>query len=80
MNGLPKTRKYLAHVVFWVCLFLAWPLWREFQMQEQPVWNVFLAAILLAVVAGSFFGVRYLQKNDIDVGEARFTAVDRDAR
>jgi uncharacterized membrane protein YfcA len=59
-------------VVFFVSFFLAWPLWREFQTPGQPLWNVFLTVFLAALVIGSFFGVRYLQKNQIEVGEARF--------
>jgi succinate dehydrogenase/fumarate reductase cytochrome b subunit len=80
VGTVPETKRYIAHVVFWVGLFLALPLWREFHEPEQPLWNVFLAAFLIALVAGAFFGVRHFQKNGIKVGEARFTAADRDAR
>jgi hypothetical protein len=72
MSTVPKTKGYLAWLVFWVAWFLAIPLWLEFLEPDQTLWNVFLTLILLGVVIGTFFGVRYLQTNAIEVGEARF--------
>jgi succinate dehydrogenase hydrophobic anchor subunit len=79
VSSVPQTKTYVAHIVIWVGLFLALPLWREFQEPDQPVWNVFLAAFLVAVVVSAFSGVRHLQKNSIEVGEARFPTRDGDA-
>ena len=73
MGALPTTKRYLVHTVLWVGAVLAVPLWREFREPDQPAWNIFLAVLLIALVGGTFFGVRHLQKNAIDVGEARFT-------
>jgi succinate dehydrogenase hydrophobic anchor subunit len=74
------TKRYVAHVVLWVGIFLAIPLWREFREPSQPLWSVLLAVFLIALVVGAFFGVRYLQKNNVEVGEARFTATETDRR
>ena len=79
MSTVPMTKRYLAHVVLWVGLFLAIPLWREFHEATQPLWNAFLAVFLIALVIGAFVGVRYLQKNKVEVGEARFTAQGSDS-
>lgn len=79
MSTVPQTKTYVAHIVLWVGFFLALPLWREFQEPGQMVWNVFLAVILIAIVVGAFVGVRHLQKNGIEVGEARFSTRDGDA-
>lgn len=64
----------------WVGIFLAIPLWREFHQASQPLWNAFLALFLIALVVGAFFGVRYLQRNNIEVGEARFITNDAERR
>lgn len=80
MGTALKAKSYVAHVIFCVGLFLALPLWREFREPGQPLWNVFLAAFLIALVCGAFFGVRYLQKNNVEVGEARFSSSDKDGR
>ena len=80
MSGVPKSRGYLAHVILVVGLLLALPLWREFSEPDHAIWNVFLAVFLLALVIAAFFGVRYLQTHDIEVGEARFTASDESNR
>ena len=79
MSTVPQTKTYVAHIVLWVGFFLALPLWREFQEPGQPVWNVFLAAFHIAIVVGAFIGVRHLQENGIEVGEARFSTRDGDA-
>ncbi|MGS1017514.1 hypothetical protein [Allosphingosinicella humi] len=78
MSMVPGTKDYAAYMVLWVGFFLAVPLWREFYEPSQPVWNVFLTTFLIALVVGTFFGVRYLQKNGVEVGEARFTSPDND--
>ena len=58
----------------WVSAFLAIPLWRELHEPNQLVWNVFLGAFLIALVAATFFGMRHLERNKIEVGEARFNS------
>jgi hypothetical protein len=78
VSSVPTTKGYVAHVVLCVGIFLAMPLWREFHEPSQPLWNVFLAFFLVALVVGAFFGVRYLQKNNVEVGEAHFTTTDTD--
>ena len=40
----------------------------------------FPGGFLVALVAGSFLVVRYLQNNRIEVAEARFVSPDRDCR
>jgi hypothetical protein len=59
-------------------LLLGNPLWPEFHEASQPLWNAYLAVFLIALVVGAFFGVRYLQKNKVDVGEARSTTPESD--
>lgn len=77
MSSVPMTKRY---VVLWVGFFLAIPLWREFHEPSQPLWNTFLALFLIGLVVGTFLGVRYLQKNNVEVGEARFIATDIERR
>lgn len=62
------------YAVFWLSAFIAIPLWREFHEPNQLLWNVFLAVLLIAVIAAAFFGLRYLEHNKVEVGEARFTS------
>jgi succinate dehydrogenase/fumarate reductase cytochrome b subunit len=80
VSTVPQTKTYVAHIVLWIGFFLSLPIWREFHQPGQPVWNIFLAAFLIAIVVGAFLGVRHLQKHGIEVGEARFTTNDGDAR
>jgi len=80
MSSVPATKVSAAQVVLWVGLILAIPLWREFHEAGQPIWNIFLAAFLIALVIGAFFGVRHLHKNAVEVGEARFASSDTDRR
>lgn len=80
MSTVPPTKAYLAHMVMWVGFFLAIPLWREVYDVGHPIWNAFLTIFLIAVVAGVFFGVRHLQRNKIEVGEARFPPRDPESR
>jgi len=71
LRTLPQGPAYPAGVVLFVSLTLALPLWRTNWEPDQPVWDGFLALILIAIVAGSFLGVRYLQANHVEFGEAR---------
>lgn len=64
------------YVVFCISWLLAIPLWREFHEPSQTLWNVFLAAFLIAIVMAVFLGMRYLEQNHIEVGEARFSSGD----
>jgi hypothetical protein len=63
-----------------VVVALAMPLWREFREPGEPMWNLFLAVLLLSLVAGAFFGIRYMQRNAIEVGEARFAPRETDQK
>ena len=78
MTTVPKTKSYVANVVLVVGFLLALPLWREFREPGQPLWDVFLGIILVGVLAGVFFGLRYLQRNAVEVGEARFKTADNE--
>ena len=69
---------FQAILVLWIAAFLANPLWREFHEPGQSPWNTFLAAFLIAIKAAAFFGLRCLQQNKIEAGEARFTATRHD--
>lgn len=79
MSTVPTTKSYAAYVVLWIGLVLAIPLWREFHEPGQFFWNTFLAAFLVALVLAAFFGIRHLQTNGIEVGEARFKSSESDA-
>lgn len=68
---LPPGKSYPIFIVLFVAVALALPLWLEFQEHDQPFWNGFLAFFLITLVAGTFMGVRYLQINRIEFGEAR---------
>lgn len=76
MTEEPKTRRYPARVVLWVGAILAIPLWRELHIPGETPWNVFLAVALTGLVTGAYFGIRYLQTHEIEVGEARFDTTD----
>jgi hypothetical protein len=41
--------------------------------------HVFLAAFRLYFLAAAYFGIRHLQKNNIEVGEARFKSPNTDS-
>jgi len=71
LRTLPAGNLYLISAVLFVGITLAYPLWREFKEPSQPFWNGFLALFLAALTIGTFFGVRYAQKNRIEFGEAR---------
>lgn len=71
LRTLPRGALYPVGVVLFVTLLLAVPLLREFWEPAQPVWDGFLALFLTAMVTGSFLGVRYLQSNHVEFGDAR---------
>lgn len=74
MSTVPESRSWLAYSVAFVAVVLALPLWREFSVPGQPWWNAFLAAFLLALIAATWLGAGYLQRNKVEIGEARFRA------
>lgn len=76
MTSVPQSDLYLARIVLWVGAFLAIPLWLEFYETGALGWDVLLAILLVALVAGAFFGIRHLQIMGADVGEARFKTID----
>lgn len=71
MRTLPQGPLYPTGVVMFVSVVLALPLWRANWEPDRPMWDGFLAIFLIAMVVGSFLGVRYLQLNHIEFGEAR---------
>ena len=62
------------YAVFWISAVLAVPMWREFHEPDHPIWNASLAIFLVGIVAAAFFGLRYLERNRAEIGEARFTS------
>ncbi|MFV1920347.1 hypothetical protein VPH46_13075 [Sphingomonas sp. MJ1 (PH-R8)] len=78
MGEIPKTKRYTAYVSLWVGIFLALPLWLEFREPARQGWNFFLAAFVVALIAGTFLGIRRLQKGHVEVGEPRFRSGQRD--
>ena len=79
LRTIPAGKGYLVGSTSLVAIFLGLPLWREFYEPAQPLWNVFLMTFLVAVVVGVFLGVRYLQKNRIEIGEGRLASGDAHA-
>ena len=75
MRGATITKEYTA---LWTGWFLAVPLWREFHEPHELTWNVLLALFLIALPVSSLLGLRYLEANNVAVGEARFITTDRD--
>lgn len=76
---VPPGRRYAVSVALFCAVILAGPLWIEFYEPTQPLWDGFLAVFLLGLVACSFAGIRHLQKNNIEVGEARVRTAHHDA-
>jgi hypothetical protein len=74
LTTLPEGKWYAISTALFVLFVLTAPLWHEFRVPGQPLWNGFLAAFLVSLVIGSFAGIRYLQRNRIQVGEARFNS------
>ncbi len=79
IETVPQSKIYLFGTVLFVGAIVAFPLWHEFYEPDQPIWDGFLAVFLAALVAGTFFGVRYFQKNRIEFGEGRLSPGDADA-
>jgi hypothetical protein len=75
---VPPGKRYAVSVALFCAVALAVPLWIEFYEPTQPIWDGFLAMFLLGLVGCSFAGIRYLQKNNIEVGEARVRAAEHD--
>jgi len=67
-----RTTIVRAEAVLWVGGALAIPLWSEFHEPGRQLWNVMLAAFLIAVVMATYFGLRHLQRTGTQIGEARF--------
>lgn len=72
MRTLPQGGLYPVSMALFVAVVAALPLGRANWEPAQPVWDGFLVLILIAMVAGTFVGLRHLQSNNIEFGEARF--------
>ena len=55
-----------------VLLVVLVPLWGEFHVPGQTLWNVILFLMLAGLFVGTIFLHRHLVKNIGQVGEARF--------
>jgi len=72
LTTVPESKWYAISIALFVLIVLMVPLWLEFHEPDQPMWNGFLAVFLVSLVFGSFVGIRHLQKNRDQIGEARF--------
>lgn len=55
-----------------VLFIIVLPLWFEFREAEQLSWNIFLALLLVGLVAAAYFLQRYFREHIGEIGEARF--------
>ena len=55
-----------------VLLAIATPLWNEFRVPGDQIWNAFLALFLVALAVTAVFLGRYFYSHSAEVGEARF--------
>jgi hypothetical protein len=61
-----------------VLLVVALPLWRENYEPGQPVWNAFLALMLVAIVIAAVLLQRFFMTHMDEIGEARFDNSNRE--
>jgi len=73
-----RTTVVRAEAMLWVGGALAVPLWSEFHEPGRQLWNIMLAAFLIAIVAAAYLGLRHLQRSGTQVGEARFVTKQPD--
>ena len=55
-----------------VLLIIAVPLWNEFRVPGNLVWNTFLAVFLVGLAVAAILLQRYFWKHPSEIGEARF--------
>ena len=55
-----------------ILVIIAIPLWNEFRLPGNTVWNVILAAMLLALVIAALLLQHFFVTHVGEVGEARF--------
>jgi hypothetical protein len=55
-----------------ILLIVAVPLWDEFRVRGNPVWNAFLAAFLVGLAITAILLQRYFLQHASEIGEARF--------
>ena len=55
-----------------ILIVVAVALWAEFSESGKTVWNVALAAMLLALAVAAVLGQRYCRAHAGEIGEARF--------
>ena len=58
-----------------VLIFVAALLLMEFVEPGQTVWNVFLAALVIALIVFAILGQRYFRAHASEIGEARFDTI-----
>jgi hypothetical protein len=55
-----------------VLLLIAVPLWSEFRVAGNLVWNIFLALFLLGLAVAAILLQRYFRQHASEIGEAQF--------
>jgi hypothetical protein len=55
-----------------ILIIVAFGLWNEFHEAGQTAWNIFLALVVLGLIAVGFLGQRYFKAHAGEIGEARF--------
>ena len=61
-----------------VLLVIAMPLWNEFRIKGQPLWNAFLAIFLIGLGVAAILFQRYFRAHTDEIGEARFDTRNQD--
>lgn len=55
-----------------VLLVVTVPLWNEFRVAGNLLWNIFLAIFLLALAVAAILLQRYFRQHASEIGEAQF--------
>jgi hypothetical protein len=63
-----------------VLLVIALPLWNEFRIKGQPIWNAFLAAFLIGLGVSAILLQRFFRVHAGELGEARFDTRNQDEK
>jgi hypothetical protein len=60
-----------------IMLIIAIPLWNEFRVRGDVVWNIFLAVFLLSLCIAAIVLQRFFWRHASEVGEARFDTTNK---